>query len=118
MKETVSRSSLPRDDWGRFLEEYGRRHQGWFVRFETHDLVTRERVESTEMELESMELDLEDEKNPRINITVRSGNTEIKHILFLPSQLTVHLPDGEAEQSLEVETINTETTVRLRAPIH
>ena len=83
----------------------------------TYDVVTRKKVVSREMPLQSIELDLEDVKNPRINVTIQFDNKVIKHILFLPSQLVLKSSDDDREQSLQVETVNTETTVRFRAPV-
>ena len=59
------------------------------------------------------ELDLEDEKNPRINVIVRSDNKVFKHILFLPSHLILH-SSHDGQESLEIETINTTTRVHLQ----
>lgn len=115
--ETVSSINIPEAEWGRFLETFSRRHHGWFVQLETYDFVTREKVVSREMPLQSIELDLEDEKNLRINVTVQFDNKVIKHILFLPSQLVLKSSHDIREQSLQVETVNTETTVRFRAPV-
>jgi len=44
---------------------------------------------SQELPLQSIELDLEDEKNPRINVTVQEDNKLLKHILFRPSRLVL-----------------------------
>ena len=115
-KETVSGINIPRGEWSSFLDTFSRRHHSWLVQLETYDLVTREKVVSLEMPLQSIELDLEDEKNPRINVTVQLDNKVIKHILFLPAQLVLQSSDNEGEQALHVETVNTETTVRFRAP--
>jgi hypothetical protein len=112
MKETPGTSISPRE-WGRFLDTFSARYRGWQVQLETYDVVTRERVFSHEMPLESIELDLEDEENPRINLTVHDGNKLIKHILFRPSRLVS--VSSDQEQSLLVDTVNTETTVRFRA---
>jgi hypothetical protein len=68
------------------------------------------------MALESIEFDLDDEKNPRINVIVHLDSKLIKQILFLSSQLVLRSSNSGREQSLQVETVNTETTVRFRAP--
>ena len=115
--EAVSSINIPESEWGGFLETFSSRHHGWLVQLETYDFVTRERVVSREMPLQSIELDLEDVKNPRINVTIQFDNKVIKHILFLPSQLVLKSSDDDREQSLQVETVNTETTVRFRAPV-
>jgi hypothetical protein len=107
---------IPRERWGKFLEMFGRQHQGWLVQLETYDLDTTEKIVSLETALESVELDLEDERNPRINVIVQLDNKVIKHILFLPSRLVLHSSQDGREQSLWIETLNTETTVHFRAP--
>jgi len=65
------------------------------------------------MSFESIELDLEDQRNPRINVTGKFDNKTVKHILFLPSRL-VFRSTPEGEESLEIETLNTKTTVHVR----
>jgi hypothetical protein len=65
------------------------------------------------MPLQSIELDLEDEKNPRINVSVKLDNKDLKHILFLPSRLILRNLSGRVE-SLQVDTVNTETRVYFR----
>lgn len=107
-------SVIPRGEWGGFLATFGRLHRGWLTRLETNDRVTEETVTSQEMPLQSIELDLEDEKNPRINVSVKLDNKELKHILFLPSRLVLRSREGGRVESLEVETVNTETTVYFR----
>src|SRR5262245_39267054 len=106
---------IPRDDWGPFLERFGRSHHGWATKLETKDHVTNEDVITQESPLEGMELDLEDEKNPRINVSVKLDNKLVKHILFRPSQVLLRKSADGAEESLKIETLNTETTVYLRS---
>jgi hypothetical protein len=115
-KQGVSTFKVPPDEWSEFLETFSRGHRGWLVQLETHDLITEEKVVSRETPLELIELDLEDEKNPRINLTVHLDNKVIKHVLFLPSQL-VYKSSKDGQESLQVETINTKTAVRFRTPV-
>src|SRR3989454_8261465 len=68
----MSSVSIPQKQWREFLQEFSHRHHGWLVTVETHDLETAEDVASRFLPLQSITLDLEDEKNPRINVTVRS----------------------------------------------
>ena len=111
----TSSSVIPRDDWSSFLQAFSQPRHGWPVELETHDLVTQEIVTSQAMPLRSIELDLEDEKNPRINVLVQLDNKVIKHILFRPSRLVLETTD-HGQQSLRVETINTDTSVRFDNP--
>jgi hypothetical protein len=105
---------VAQSEWGTFLQSFTSRHNGWMVSIETHDVQTRETVTSRFVRLESVELDLEDRKNPRINVTVRDGQNEIKHILFRPSELVLQTsPDGN-DEGLRIVSINTVTTVRFR----
>jgi hypothetical protein len=117
IKKDVSTLDVPHEQWGRFLDTFARRHHGWLVRLETHDRVTGENVLSPETPLESVALDLEDEKNPRINVIVHLDNKVIKNILFLPSRLILESSADGHEQSLWIETVNTQTTIHFRPPM-
>lgn len=111
----MSTVRIPLDQWSEFLEEFSRRHQGWLISLETHDHETGETVTSRAKPLESIEFDLEDKNNPRINVTVKEGNKVIKHILFRPTLVALHLAANGAEEGLRIESQNTSTTVRFRA---
>jgi hypothetical protein len=67
--------------------------------------------------LQCIELDLEDEENPRINVIVQLDNKVVKHILFLPSSMVLESPEDGRDQSLRIETVNTVTAVHFRAPV-
>jgi hypothetical protein len=110
----ASTSIVPKEEWTGFLEEFGKTHCRWLTRIETNDHGTGEIVATQEMPLQSIELDLEDEKNPRINVAVRIDNKIFKHILFRPSRLILHTVAGGWRDLLEVETVNTTTRVHLR----
>jgi hypothetical protein len=99
--------------WKNFLDDFSRRHAGWWVEIETHDVETNETVTSHMARMRSVELDLEDRTNPRINVTVFYDNKEIKHILFRPSQVTLHLSAQHEEDCVRVRSINTKTAIRL-----
>ena len=105
--------AIPQTEWNEFLKGFSRRHEHWLVTIETHDLKTGETVASRFTPLQSIELDLEDQKNPRINVTVRSDEKEVKHILFRPSELSL-VSDDDNDQAIRVVSLNTVTTVRFR----
>ena len=105
---------IPQKIWKDFLERFSQRHAGWLVQLETHDHQTEETIASRVTALQSIELDLEEEKNPRINVTVLSDNKEIKHILFRPSQMTLFMSEHEEEDALQITSLNTENTLRFR----
>jgi hypothetical protein len=113
-KSTIS---IPQHEWSKFLQSFGRYHQGWLVVMETHDLKTDETVVSHEMPLQLIEFDIEDLKHPRINISVMLDNKLIKHILFEPSQLLLTFSEHGATEALHVDSVNTATTVRFRPAI-
>jgi hypothetical protein len=110
----MSSVSIPQKQWREFLQEFSRRHHGWLVTVETHDLETSEDVASRFLPLQSIALDLEDEKNPRINVTVRSDQKEIRQILFRPSEVVLYRSARGDEEAVRVVSINTSTTIRLR----
>ena len=105
---------IPEKIWKEFLERFSERHSGWLVQLETHDHKTEETVASRVTALRSIELDLEEEKNPRVNVTLLSDNKEIKHILFRPSQITLYMSEQEDEDALQIMSLNTENTIRFR----
>lgn len=111
-RTTVARSIVPYMAWADFLPEFSRSHRGWRTVIETFDKETQETVSSQEMMLDSIELDLEDEPNPRINVTVHIGNKASKHILFRPTQMVLRTSSG-GRDSLEIEAIHTRTKIRL-----
>ncbi len=110
----MSSVSIPQKQWREFLQEFSHRHHGWLVTVETHDLETAEDVASRFLPLQSIALDLEDEKNPRINVTVRSDEKEIRQILFRPSEVVLYRSARGDEEAVRVVSINTSTTIRLR----
>ena len=110
----MSSVSIPQKQWREFLQEFSRRHHGWLVTVETHDLETAEDVASRFLPLQSITLDLEDEKNPRINVTVRSDQKEIRQILFRPSEVVLYRSARGDEEAVRVVSINTSTTIRFR----
>ncbi len=107
--------NIPPNIWDDFLRAFSERHAGWLVQVEIHDIETQETVASHTSTLHSIELDTEDEKNPRINVTVLYDTKELKHILFRPSRVALHISEQNGEEALRVMSINTDTTVRLRA---
>lgn len=109
----VSNVVIPRSEWQEFLKSFTRLHAGKPVRMETYDLQTEEDVSTHEAQLQAMELDLEDEKNPRINITVMLNGKTIKHVLFLPSKMILLLTGARSRDALQIETMHTVTTAHI-----
>ena len=109
--------TIPSEEWKDFLEAFSRRHQGWLVRIEIYDLETGEDVGSPFRPLHSVELDTEDPNNLRINVTVDSDRKLIKHILFRPCRVTLQLAADGADESLNIQSLNTSTTIRFRAAV-
>jgi hypothetical protein len=104
---------IARTEWDDFLRAFTNRHAGWLVTIETHDLKTDETVRSRYLRLDRVEFDIEDQKNPRINVIVRDDQKEIKHILFRPSHLLQLAEEGN-EHGLRIVSVNTVTSVRFR----
>ena len=110
----MSEINIPPKVWKGFLETFSERHAGWLVQVETHDRQTDENVASRISALHSIELDDEDEKNPRINVTVLYDTKQLKYILFRPSQMSLHISEQDGDDSLEISSLNTDTTIRMR----
>jgi hypothetical protein len=107
-------STVPHNKWEQFLQSFTSQHRGWLVSLETYDLQTRETVTSRFAPLQSVELDLEDKNNARINVVVRDGQREIKRILFRPSDMILQISEDGNDESLQIVSVNTVTTVRVR----
>jgi hypothetical protein len=113
----MSTAVVPHNEWHEFLRAFSSRYAGWLVAIETHDLKTRETVTSRFVRFEYAELDLEDKKNPRINVVVRDDQKEIKHILFRPSDLIQPISENGNEDGLRIVSVNTVTTVKFRVAV-
>jgi hypothetical protein len=113
----MSSVAIPLEQWAEFLESFSRKHRGWLVRLEIHDLQTDEDVGSKYMPLQAIELDTEDADNPRINVIVNSDDKLVKHVLFRPSRLVLSLARNGEDEALNIQSVNTSTTVRLRAAV-
>ena len=114
MKKHVRSFEIRKRDWKSLLNRFTETNSGLQVELETYDRETEEQITTPLAALHSLTLDLEDVKNPRINVTVLSGNKEIRHILFRPSQVVLHTSRENGDEALTIESVNTETTVRLR----
>jgi Family of unknown function (DUF5335) len=110
----MSEINIPPRVWKEFFDTFSERHAGWLVQVETHDSQTDETSASQVASLHSIELDLVDEKNPRIDLTVLCESKELKHILFKPSQVTLYISEQNGEDSLRISSLNTDTTIRIR----
>ena len=64
--------------------------------------------------LHSIKLDLEDEKNPRLDLTVLYESKELKRILFKPSRVTLYISEQDGEDSLRISSLDTDMTIRIR----
>jgi hypothetical protein len=104
--------TIPKEQWRQLLSDISKRRRGVLVSMEIHDRETSEDVASQWDPLQSIELDLEDERNPRINVTVRAGAKEIKRILFRPSELTLYGSEDGDHEAIRIVSLNTSTTVR------
>jgi len=114
VKKHVRSFEIRKRDWKSLLNRFTETNSGLQVELETYDRETEEQITTPLAALHSLTLDLEDVKNPRINVTVLSGNKEIRHILFRPSQVVLHASRENGDEALTIESVNTETTVRLR----
>ena len=113
----MSNVAIPSREWKAFLESFAERHRGWLVRLEIHDIETDENVGSRFQRLYQIELDTEDVNNPRINVTLDMDHKLFKHVLFRPSQVTLSVSADGADESLNIQSLNTSTTIRFRAAV-
>jgi hypothetical protein len=111
----LSEVAIPVEQWGEFLDAFTKQSSGRPVWMEIHDLETGEAVTCEYTSLRRLELDDEDARNLRINVTVGNDHTLIKHVLFRPSHLSFYVSDEGAGESLNIRSLNTSTTIRFQA---
>ncbi len=110
--QASSSVTIPRDQWEDFFRSFSQEHERWQVQLEIHERETEATVLTPETSLQSIELDLEDEKNPRINVVVKLDNNVMKHILFQPYHVVLHPPHRGVIESLHIDSVHTATTIR------
>src|SRR5262245_8426326 len=113
----MSAVAIRPEEWKELLEAFTARHRGWLVRIEIHDVQTEEDVGSQYKPLHSVELDTGYPTNLRINATLGSEQNLSKHVLFRPSRLMLQLTADGADESLNIQSLNTSTTIRFRASV-
>jgi hypothetical protein len=106
--------SIPKKEWGRFLDEFGRRHEGWLVTVRVMHPRLGSQVEARDLPLEGAVLDGSG------CISLHLGDTPERHVeheLFAPKQLWIETSDAGAERALEVVGGDgSKTIVEFRAP--
>jgi hypothetical protein len=98
---------IPRRDWARFLESFGRRHRSWLATVEEWPREAPERTRAVDQPLES--LGAEDGA-----IAIHLGGGEVLRV-DAPRALRVEVTERGEELGLDLETSRGVTRLRFRA---
>jgi len=108
---------VPRTEWGRFLEGFGRRHEGSLATVRVLHPSFGSQVEARDLALEGIVFTSEGESGPiSLHLAVRPDR-HVEHEVRDPRQLWVETSRRGAERALEiVEGDDCKTILEFRSP--
>jgi hypothetical protein len=103
---------VPKTEWPSFLENFGRRHEGWVVKLEILNPDIGAQVEATGLVLEG----LTGERNEvtGTTITIMAGNTpedHLTHSISHPTEVSLERTDGGADAALSIKSADGTTAL-------
>ncbi len=103
---------IPKTEWPSFLENFGRRHEGWVVKLEILNPDIGAQVEATGLVLEG----LTDEYNEVTGntIMIMAGNTpedHLTHSISHPTEVSLERTDGGADVALSIKSADGTTSL-------
>jgi hypothetical protein len=108
----VTSTEIPKQDWGRFLDDFSRRHQGWLVKIEG-ELTDRGEASPQDLPLEAVTRQLDGQQDALAVVMRQEGRPQahLIHSVGAPSALQVEEHDSGAEKRLLVRSAKGRTTV-------
>ncbi len=107
---------IPRSEWFRFFEEFGRRHDGWLVTVRVLHATFGSQVEARDLPLEGI-VSRADGSGPIAIHLGTAATSNVEHEIESPGQVWVEMSEDGAEEALGVVAEDgTKTIVELRAP--
>jgi hypothetical protein len=107
---------IPRSEWPRFFDEFGRRHEGWLVTVRVLHPSIGSQVEARDIPLEGTVASGVAHAPISLHLGKRTDG-HVEHEVKDPSQVWIETSDQGADRALGVLSDDgTETIVELRAP--
>jgi hypothetical protein len=112
----MATKSIPKADWGRFLAEFGRRHEGWLATVRVLDPRIGSQVEARDLPLEGAVLSPVDSGPISLHLGT-APDRHIEHEVPDPREVWVETSANGAERALEmVSAGGARTIVEFRVP--
>ncbi len=111
-------SEIPRQEWGRFLDEFSRRHAGWLVTIERSDPGKSPQALARDVPLAGITAEFHGDHPRAIEIIAGPRDGEINHRIAEPTRLSLSRTPEGADESIEAESADqTRTLVRFRSAV-
>lgn len=112
----MATKAIPKAEWRRFLEEFGRRHEGWLATVRVLDPRIGSQVEARDLPLEGAVLSM-DAAGPISLHLGTAPDRHIEHEVTRPRELWIETSGSGAERALEVVSDDgSRTILEFRAP--
>jgi uncharacterized protein DUF5335 len=110
---------IPREQWGPFLETFGREHRGWLFSLDVLGQNTHAAVEVRDLPLVDLEIDLSPYGPNRIAVTLGEGpNAVLTHTVASPIRVRLSRTEPNGRETLEIDSKDgSRTLLRFRGTV-
>lgn len=105
---------IPKEEWGKFFDNFSRRHEGWMATLEILGAEIGAQVEERELALQGIVDEWDEIKGNTIMIMVgMRPNDHLTHTIGNATQVSLEHTEGGADVALAIKSAD-ETTALLR----
>lgn len=110
---------IPKDEWGRFFDNFSRRHEGWLVTLEIFSAEIGAQVEGRELALKGIVDEWDEVQGNEILIMVgMKPDDHITHTIGNATQVSLEQTDAGADVALAIKSADGATALlRFRSPM-
>lgn len=110
---------IPKEEWGRFFDNFSRRHEGWLVTLEILGAEIGAQVEARELPLEGIVDEWDEIKGNEIMIMVGTKpDDHVTHTIGNATQVSLEQSDGGADVALAIGSADgTTALLRFTSPM-
>lgn len=110
---------IPKEEWGRFFDNFSRRHEGWLMTLEIFGAEIGAQVEEQELALNGIVDEWDEIKGNAIMIMMGTKpDDHLTHTIGNATQVSLEQTDGGADVALAIKTADgTTALLRFRSPM-
>lgn len=110
---------IPKEEWGKFFDNFSRRHEGWMVTLEILGAEIGAQVAEQELALNGIVDEWDDIKGNAIMIMVGAKpDAHVTHTIGNATQVSLEQTDGGADVALAIKSADgTTALLRFRSPM-